>query len=201
MATVRVITRLALTVALVTAVMAQTPPARKRLLVIGEEKGYRHEAVTHAMVTIERLGRETGGWDTVIRTDTEALTKAKLEYNAKTLNDFDAVLFYTGGTLEMDDQKKADFHFCALLAGPGGIRHARDRSQFAPSRTTVVGRGGPGGSAVLRSREARTALKRIPRVAKIQTAEQRAVVRANKKRAAHGRAWLVTESGGKAIAT
>ena len=58
---------------------------------IGEEKGYRHEAVTHAMVTIERLGRETGLWDTVIRTDTEALTKKKLEYNAKNLNDFDAV--------------------------------------------------------------------------------------------------------------
>jgi type 1 glutamine amidotransferase len=89
--------------------MAQTPALRKRLLVIGEEKGYRHEAVTHAMVTIERLGRETGAWDTVIRTDTEALTKAKLEYNAKNLNDFDAVLFYTGGTLEMDEQKKADF--------------------------------------------------------------------------------------------
>ncbi len=33
----------------------------------------------------------------------------KLEYNAKNLNDFDAVLFYTGGTLEMDDQEKADF--------------------------------------------------------------------------------------------
>jgi uncharacterized protein len=47
--------------------------------------------------------------DTVIRTDTEALTKAKLEYNAKNLNDFDAVVFYTGGTLEMDDQKRADF--------------------------------------------------------------------------------------------
>ena len=63
--------------------MAQTSPARKRLLVIGEEKGYRHDAVTHAMVTIERLGRESEAWDTVIRTDTEALTKAKLEYNAK----------------------------------------------------------------------------------------------------------------------
>ena len=48
-------------------------------------------------------------WDTHIRTDTEALTKKKLEYNAKNLNDFDAVLFYTGGTLEMDDQQKADF--------------------------------------------------------------------------------------------
>ena len=57
---------------------AQVPAPRKRLLVIGEEKGYRHEAVTHAMVTIERLGKETGLWDTVIRTDTEALTKKKL---------------------------------------------------------------------------------------------------------------------------
>jgi Trehalose utilisation len=82
---------------------------RKKLLVIGEEKGYRHEAVPHAMATIERLGRESGLWDTVIRTDTEPLTKKKLEYNAKNLNDFDAVLFYTGGTLEMDDQQKADF--------------------------------------------------------------------------------------------
>lgn len=43
--------------------------ARKRLLVIGDEKGYRHEAVTRAMVTIERLGRDSGLWETVIRTD------------------------------------------------------------------------------------------------------------------------------------
>ncbi len=82
---------------------------KKHLLAIGEEKGYRHESVSHALATIERLGRESGLFDTTIRTDTEALTKKKLEYNAKTLNDFDAVLFYTGGTLEMDDQKKADF--------------------------------------------------------------------------------------------
>jgi hypothetical protein len=89
---------------------AQQPAAhRKQLLAIGEEKGYRHEAVSLALATIERLGRETGIWDTTIRTDTEALTKKKLEYNAKNLNDFDAVLFYTGGTLEMDDQQKKDF--------------------------------------------------------------------------------------------
>jgi uncharacterized protein len=109
MTALRFIVGLALAGAFGAAVMAQGAAPRKRLLVIGEEKGYRHEAVTHAMVTIERLGRDTGLWDTVIRTDTEALTKAKLEYNAKTLNDFDGVLFYTGGTLEMDDQKKADF--------------------------------------------------------------------------------------------
>src|SRR5580704_16863326 len=75
------------------------PPTRKKVLAIGEEKGYRHEAITHALATIERLGRESGLWDTYIRTDTEALTKQKLEYNAKNLNDFDAVLFYTGGDL------------------------------------------------------------------------------------------------------
>jgi len=80
---------------------------KKHLLVVGEEKGYRHEAVSHAMATIERLGRETGSWDTTIRTDTEALTKKKLEYNAKNLSDFDAVLFYTGGELEMNAEQKA----------------------------------------------------------------------------------------------
>jgi type 1 glutamine amidotransferase len=79
----------------------------KRLLIIGEEKGYRHEAVSHALATIERLGRESGLWTTTIRTDTEALTKKKLEYNAKNLNDFDAVMFYTGGELEMNAEQKA----------------------------------------------------------------------------------------------
>src|ERR1700733_7645266 len=89
---------------------AQTPTGAqpmKHLLVVGEEKGYRHEAVSHAMATMERLGRESGLWTTTIRTDTEALTKKKLEYNAKNLNDFDAVLFYTGGELEMKAEQKA----------------------------------------------------------------------------------------------
>src|SRR5712664_4631610 len=82
---------------------------KKHLLFLGEEKGYRHEAVSHAIATIERLGRETGLWDTTLRTDTEVLTKKKLEYNAQNLNDFDAVLFFTGGDLEMNAQQKADF--------------------------------------------------------------------------------------------
>ena len=87
---------------------AQTAaPPMRHLLVLAEEKGYRHEAVSHAAATIERLGRETGLWTTTIRTDTEALTKQKLEYNAKNLNDFDAVLFYTGGDLEMNAEQKA----------------------------------------------------------------------------------------------
>jgi uncharacterized protein len=91
------------------AAQSSTTPPKKHLLVIGEEKGYRHGAVSHAMATIERLGKQTGLWDTTLRTDTEVLTKKKLEYNAKNLSDFDAVLFYTAGDLEMDAQQKADF--------------------------------------------------------------------------------------------
>src|SRR5581483_7701055 len=105
----RLIVRVAAFSAAISGLMAQSTPAKKKLLIIGEEKGYRHEAVTHAISTIERLGRDTGLWDTEIHTDTEPLTKKKLEYNARNLDSFDAVLFYTGGTLEMDAQQKADF--------------------------------------------------------------------------------------------
>jgi type 1 glutamine amidotransferase len=83
-------------------------PSKKHLLVMGEEKGYRHESVSHAMAVIERLGETTGLWETTLRTDTEVLTKKKLEFNAKNLNDFDAVFFFTGGDLPMDAQQKAD---------------------------------------------------------------------------------------------
>src|SRR5258707_888853 len=79
----------------------------KHLFVLGEERGTRHESVSHAMATIERQGRESGLWTTTIRTDTEVLTKQKLEYNAKNLSDFDAVLFFTGGELEMNPEQKA----------------------------------------------------------------------------------------------
>lgn len=98
-----------LTVLGAVAVLPAADPPKKHLLVLGEEKGYRHEAVSHAMATIERMGRESGLWDTTLRTDTEVLTRKKLEYNAKNLNDFDAVVFYTGGTLEMTPEQKADF--------------------------------------------------------------------------------------------
>src|SRR5215831_18443104 len=89
--------------------MAQSQnPQRKQLLVLGEERGYRHESVSHAMATIERLGEISGLWETTLRTDTEVLTRKKLEFNAKNLNDFDAVLFFTGGSLPVDAQQKAD---------------------------------------------------------------------------------------------
>jgi len=89
--------------------LSSQPPKRKKLLAIGEVKGFQHDSVSHALAVIERLGQESGIYDTYIRTDSELLTKQKLKAgNAKNLNYFDAVLFYTTGELDMDAQQKAD---------------------------------------------------------------------------------------------
>ena len=88
---------------------AQVQPPRKKLLAIGQVMGFEHDSVSHALATIEKLGRQTELWDTYIRTDNELLTKAKLTRgNARNLNYFDAVLFYTTGDLGLTDQQKKD---------------------------------------------------------------------------------------------
>ena len=81
---------------------------KRRLLVIGQSKGYQHESISTAMVTLYNLGRGPGHWDTVFRTDCKAVTKKRLKYGAKNLDDFDAVAFFTDGDLDMDESQKAD---------------------------------------------------------------------------------------------
>jgi type 1 glutamine amidotransferase len=77
-------------------------------LFIGQSKGYQHETISTAMVTIYNLGRSSGQWDTYFRTDCTAITKKPLKWQAKNLNDFDAVIFFTDGDLDMDATQKAD---------------------------------------------------------------------------------------------
>jgi len=112
--------------ALILAVATPLSPQlkKRRLLAIGDvhRKIYQHDAVSHALATIERLGRQSGVFDTFIRTDIQLLTKHPIEFaeksavpdanqksvNYKTLHDFDAILFYGIGELELTDQQKAD---------------------------------------------------------------------------------------------
>jgi type 1 glutamine amidotransferase len=82
---------------------------KRSLLVIGQSKGYQHESISTAMVTLYNLGRSTKQWDTVFRTDCTAITKKPLKYGAKNLDAFDAVVFFTDGNLDMDDSQKSDF--------------------------------------------------------------------------------------------
>lgn len=88
---------------------AQSPEAgpRKKILVIGQSKGYQHDSTSDGMATIWKLGKESGLWDTYLRTDTQLLTKKPLEGNARNLDFFDAVFFYTSGELDLDEEQKA----------------------------------------------------------------------------------------------
>ncbi|MCL5746006.1 MAG: ThuA domain-containing protein, partial [Acidobacteria bacterium] len=81
---------------------------KKRLLIIGQTKGFQHDSVSYAMGTLWKLGHDTGLWDTYLKTDCQLITKKPLTGNAKNLNFFDAVAFYTTGELDMDDSQKAD---------------------------------------------------------------------------------------------
>ena len=89
--------------------LAQTAGKPKRnLLFIGQAKGYQHEAISTAMATLYQLGRSSGLWNTVLRTDCTAITKKPLKWEAKNLDAYDAVVFFTDGDLDMDASQKAD---------------------------------------------------------------------------------------------
>lgn len=81
---------------------------KRNLLVIGQSKGYQHEAVSSAMATLYNLGRSSGLWDTSFRTDCAPITKKPLKWGARNLDAYDAIVFYTDGDLDMDESQKAD---------------------------------------------------------------------------------------------
>src|ERR1700739_3688141 len=75
----------------------------KHVLVVGQTKGFEHDSVSAAMAAIYHMGRETGLWDTTMRTDTELITKKDLQRNTKNLNYFDVLIFAsTTGELDLD---------------------------------------------------------------------------------------------------
>ena len=91
-------------------------PHRKRVLAWADvQNGYQHDSVSHALATIERLGYETGLYDTIIRTDSQLITKGKIltkdgtpSLYAKNLDDFDAIFFFGVREIDLSAQQKAD---------------------------------------------------------------------------------------------
>jgi len=119
------------------------PTHLKHVLVIGETKGYEHDSVPDAMVAIYEMGRDTGLWDTTLRTDTELLTKKKIgDRNVKNLDYFDAIVFTsTTGELDMDDSQKADMMSFIHDDGKGfvGIHAALDTNYKWPEYGEMIG--------------------------------------------------------------
>jgi type 1 glutamine amidotransferase len=91
-------------------------PRTKKLILAWADirNGVQHESVSHALATIERLGYESGLYDTVIRTDSQLITKHKVtgsdgqDVRAKNLNDFDAIFFYGLREIDLTALQRAD---------------------------------------------------------------------------------------------
>lgn len=126
---------------------AMTPPRTKQVhlkhvLVISQTKGFEHDSISTAMASIYNMGKETGLWDTMLRTDTELLTKKKLGNNAKNLDYFDLIVFAsTTSELELDDSQKADMLSFIHDEGKGfvGIHAALDTNYKWPEYGEMIG--------------------------------------------------------------
>src|SRR6185295_1503531 len=73
-----------------------------------------HDSVSHALAVIERLGYESGLYDTYIRTDSHIISKQPLMTDGKpasggpSLANVDAIFFLGHREIQLDPQQKAD---------------------------------------------------------------------------------------------
>ena len=144
--------------AVVGTLIAQAPPnqpaAKKHVLAIGDVRsGFQHDSVSHALATIDRLGYESGIYVTYIRTDSQLLTKGKVErhdprtpelganINAKNLDYFDAIFFMGTGENDLSEQQKKDLLAFVHDDGKGFIAaHTGDDAFFTwPEFGEMVG--------------------------------------------------------------
>jgi type 1 glutamine amidotransferase len=127
---------------------------KKKLLAIGDTRiGFQHDSVSHALSVIEQMGYESGAYVTYIRTDSQLLTKEKVErhdprtpdagadINAKNLNYFDAILFMGTGEGDLSEQQKRDLLAFVRDDGKGfvGAHTATDAYFTWPAFGEMVG--------------------------------------------------------------
>src|SRR3954452_10217575 len=73
-----------------------------------------HDSVSHALAIIERLGYESGAYDTLIRTDSHIISKTPLKTTGEpasggpNLNNVDAIFFMGHREVPLDDKQKAE---------------------------------------------------------------------------------------------
>jgi len=114
----------------------------KHVLVISQTKGFEHDSISSALAAIYNMGHESGIWDTMIRTDTELITKKDLSRNTKNLNYFDVLIFAsTTGELDLDASQKLDMLSFIKDDGKGfvGIHAALDTNYTWPEYGEMIG--------------------------------------------------------------
>ena len=93
-------------------------PGKKKLLAIADvQSGFHHDSISHALAVVEQIGRQSGAYVTMIRTDSQLLTKGQIVgrdryegrgVNARTLDFYDAIFMLPSGFGTMTEQQKAE---------------------------------------------------------------------------------------------
>ena len=120
------------------------PPAngRKRILIIAQTMGWHHDSISDALAVLVKMGLDSNLYDAEIRTDSEWLTKKRLNPMRKNLVQYDAVVFCsTTGELPLTEEQKADFMSFVRDEGKGfvGIHAALDTFYNWPEYGEMIG--------------------------------------------------------------
>ena len=91
-------------------------PPRKRLLAWADTRNgqAQHESIGHALAVIERLGYESGQWDTFIRTDSNIISRTPKKTDGSPasggphLGNVDAIFFMGHREVPIDEAQKAE---------------------------------------------------------------------------------------------
>jgi hypothetical protein len=130
---------------------------QKRLLVIADlhtgQQTAHLPAASRAMEELARIGRESGAYIAILRTDTQLITKGETwgagdyakggskQSRGRNLDYFDAVLFYTNGELDLTGQQKQDLLDFIAKDGKGfvGIHTASATAYGWPEYGEMLG--------------------------------------------------------------
>lgn len=93
------------------------PNSKKLLAVADVQSGFHHDSISHALATVEQIGRKANAYVTMIRTDSQLITKGQVigkgryegrGVNARTLDYYDAIFMLPSGFGTMSEQQKKE---------------------------------------------------------------------------------------------
>jgi len=109
-------------------------PGKKNVLAWADVRaGYQHESISHALSVIERLGYDSGAYDTYIRTDSQLVTKRPITFKSGTgiatgeqflvrdLRYFDAIFFFGVREIDLTPDQRADLMSFVKEDGKGFV--------------------------------------------------------------------------------
>jgi len=93
-------------------------PGLKKLLAVADvQSGFHHDSISHALATVEQIGRKANAYATMIRTDSQLITKGQItghdryegrSVNARTLDFYDAIFMLPSGFGTMSPQQRKE---------------------------------------------------------------------------------------------